>query len=98
MRCEGDERDIYIGQKYRVIGHIMKTHLTLTDVPYYCSRCLFRCQQWNDLIKHVRHFRPHQIQRGRVIASGDGQERKYIGKLTNLLSSWWKSPMLSLDE
>ena len=81
MRCKGDERDVYIGQKYRVIGHIMKTHLTLTDVPYYCSLCLFRYQQWNDLIKHVRHFRPHQIQRGRVIASGRWTEEEVYRKV-----------------
>ena len=68
MRCEGEDRNQYVGQKYRVIGHNMKTHLALTDVPYYCSLCLFRCQQWNDLIKHVCHFRPHQIQRGQVMA------------------------------
>ena len=53
------EKNQYVGQKYRVIGHIMKTHLALTDVPYYCSLCLFQCQQWNDLIK--------QIQGGQVI-------------------------------
>jgi uncharacterized protein (DUF2235 family) len=70
MRCEGEDMNQYVGQKYRVIGHILKTHLTLTDVPYYYSLCLFRCQEWNDLIKHVRHFRPHQIQRGQVIVRG----------------------------
>jgi hypothetical protein len=53
MRCEGGDMNQYVGQKYRVIGQILKTHLTLTDVPYYCSLCLFRCQEWNDLIKHV---------------------------------------------
>ena len=77
MRCEGEDRNQYVGQKYRVICHIMKTHLTLIDVPYYCNICLFRCQQWNDLIKHVGHFRPHQIQRGQVITSGRWRGETY---------------------
>jgi hypothetical protein len=28
MRCEGEDMNQYVGQKYRVIGHILKTHLT----------------------------------------------------------------------
>jgi hypothetical protein len=86
MRCEGGDMNQYVGQKYRVIGHILKTHLTLTDVPYYCSLCLFRCQEWNDLIKHV-HIKSSEA---KWSPEDDGQEKKHIERLINLLSSWWK--------
>jgi len=63
----------FIGQRYRVEGHLMKLHTELINVPYHCSLCTFRCQTWDDLVRHEHHFKPHQIQKQQLKESGRWQ-------------------------
>ena len=53
--------EIYIEAKYRVANHILKHHLSLDDVPYYCKLCLFRCFKEGELRDHVRTFGRHAL-------------------------------------
>jgi hypothetical protein len=63
----------FIGQIYRVEDHLMKLHTKLINLPYHCCLCTFRCQTWDDLVRHAYHFKPHQIQKQQLKKSGRWQ-------------------------
>ena len=50
-----------IDVKYRVADHILKYHLSLDQVPYYCTLCLFRCNEESQLLQHVSKYKRHQM-------------------------------------
>ena len=64
----------FIGQINRVEDHLMKLHTKLINLPYHCCLCTFRCQTWDDLVRHAYHFKPHQIQKQQLkkVAGGKG--------------------------
>ncbi len=42
----------YRGEKRRVVSHIYKNHIPLTQSPFYCKVCLFRSVDQESLIRH----------------------------------------------
>lgn len=59
LRCMGRDGKQVIGRKQRVEEHILKTHLSLDQVPYYCRLCLFRSTSKHHLLSHVAGYKPH---------------------------------------
>ena len=60
MRCLNEEGKRVVDRKSRIEEHLMKTHLPLTQVPYYCKLCLFRCQKREQLDHHVEVHKRHK--------------------------------------
>jgi len=48
-----------INRKGRIEDHVLKYHLPLDKVPYYCTLCLFRCTEWATLVHHVTKYSRH---------------------------------------
>lgn len=61
LRCLHRTGKEMVDARYRVENHILKTHLSLDEVPHYCTLCLFRCQKRADLEDHVRSYRRHAV-------------------------------------
>ena len=47
-------------RKSRMEAHIMKVHVPMDQVPYYCALCSFRCTERQTLLDHLRSYRPHR--------------------------------------
>lgn len=60
LRCFYREGKRFIGVKCRIEEHIMKVHLALEEVPFYCKLCLFRCQRKDQLDRHVHAHGRHR--------------------------------------
>ncbi|MCG8047847.1 MAG: hypothetical protein N0E48_19855, partial [Candidatus Thiodiazotropha endolucinida] len=58
LRCLKDHKEV-IAEKYRLEDHIRKCHLSLDQLPFYCSLCLFRCTEKTQLEDHVTKYRLH---------------------------------------
>ena len=43
----------------RLEDHIFKMHLSLSDVPFYCRLCLFRCKKREQLLSHITGYPQH---------------------------------------
>ncbi|VDI59521.1 Hypothetical predicted protein [Mytilus galloprovincialis] len=50
----------YMGQKHRVVTHILVNHVSVSRTPYFCTLCQFRCTNMDTLKQHVNFHRPHQ--------------------------------------
>ena len=50
-----------VDRRSRIEDNLMKTHLSLTQVPYYCKLCLFRCQKREKLDHHVEGHKRHKL-------------------------------------
>ena len=61
LRCCHQGGKEVIDVKARIECHIMKTHLSLDQVPFYCSLCLFRCSDKATLLEHVTKFNRHEV-------------------------------------
>ena len=48
-------------EKIRVEDHIMKMHLSLDEVPFYCSLCMFKCKMSTTLDNHLVRYRRHAL-------------------------------------
>ncbi|KAH3868559.1 hypothetical protein DPMN_031708 [Dreissena polymorpha] len=51
----------YINERYRMFDHVQKHHFALSEAPFYCSMCLFRCSTIEALLKHVTYYRRHAL-------------------------------------
>ena len=51
----------YVAEKIRVEDHIMKMHLSLDEVPFYCSLCMFKCKTPTTLDNHLVRYRRHAL-------------------------------------
>ena len=60
LRCFHQQGVSVIDVKQRIEEHIMKIHLSLDQVPFYCSLCLFRCRDRATLDDHVKNFSRHK--------------------------------------
>lgn len=60
LRCFNQQGVSVIDVKQRIEEHIMKIHLSLDQVPFYCSLCLFRCRDRATLDDHVKNFSRHK--------------------------------------
>ncbi|CAC5376834.1 unnamed protein product [Mytilus coruscus] len=57
MHCQHPES--FIAEKNRVEAHILKRHLALDKTRFYCTLCMFRCNDKNNLDRHLWSFVPH---------------------------------------
>ncbi|CAC5390203.1 Retrovirus-related Pol polyprotein from transposon 297,Retrovirus-related Pol polyprotein from transposon 17.6 [Mytilus coruscus] len=71
-----------LAEKNRVEVHILKRHLALDKARYYCTLCMFRCNDRKNLDRHLVSFVPHLRQREVQIAGN-----KYLGDLAYLKES-----------
>ena len=60
LRCLS-KRVQYVAEKIRVEDHIMKMHLSLDEVPFYCSLCMFKCKMSTTLDNHLVRYRRHAL-------------------------------------
>ena len=60
LPCYHKEGRVVINEKGRIEDHILKNHVKLDEVPYYCSLCLFRCHSLQQLNKHVTAYARHR--------------------------------------
>ncbi|MEW8446381.1 MAG: hypothetical protein AB2661_21050 [Candidatus Thiodiazotropha sp.] len=60
MPCFHKEGKETIDVRGRVEEHILKNHVSLDEVPFYCRLCLFRCQRREQLIQHVTSYARHR--------------------------------------
>lgn len=60
LRCLHRDNKEVIDVKRRMLGHIMKTHLSLDEVPHYCRLCQFRCMDRATLERHVKNYARHK--------------------------------------
>ncbi|KAH3714785.1 hypothetical protein DPMN_057486 [Dreissena polymorpha] len=44
-----------------MVDHVQKHHFALSEAPFYCSFCLFRCSTREALEKHVIDYRRHAL-------------------------------------
>ena len=49
----------YVGQKMPARFHVLKDHLKLSEVPFYCSLCYYKAFMKQQLEKHVTQFPMH---------------------------------------
>ena len=54
-----------LDRRQRLVGHLLKTHVSLDQVPYYCNLCNFRCTAKEDLARHVTNYKRHREEVGR---------------------------------
>ena len=59
LRCHYRDQKRWVDIKCRVEDHVMKMHLALEKVPFYCKLCLFRCQRKDQLVTHVTKYKRH---------------------------------------
>jgi len=70
MQKEGVKQ--VIGRKSRVEDHVMKQHLSLDEVPYYCRLCRFVTDSWTSLQGHVKGYKTHaRIRDGKGMKDSD---------------------------
>ncbi|CAC5389059.1 unnamed protein product [Mytilus coruscus] len=70
-------RESFLAEKNRIEAHILKRHLALDKARFYCTLCMFRC---ND--RHLISFVPHLRQKETQISCN-----KYLGDLAYLKES-----------
>ena len=61
LRCFSREGKRTVDIKCRIEDHIMKMHLALEEVPFYCKLCSFRCQKKEQLLQHVSGYSRHVL-------------------------------------
>ena len=60
LPCYHKEGRVLISEKGRIEDHILKNHVKLDEVPFYCSLCLFRCHSQQQLNRHVTAYARHR--------------------------------------
>ncbi|KAL4233717.1 hypothetical protein ACF0H5_008397 [Mactra antiquata] len=63
LHCERAGKS-YREARYRVMGHVLKHHLSLDETPFYCSLCMFKCTTMETLKSHVTSYCRHQLMAG----------------------------------
>ena len=53
----------------RLWSHVFKVHKALQDAPYYCTLCLFKCEDKVALDKHVSTYKAH-MSRAKPLKTG----------------------------
>ncbi|KAH3787839.1 hypothetical protein DPMN_165968 [Dreissena polymorpha] len=51
----------HINERYRMVYHVQKHHYALSEAPFYCSMCLYRCSTREALVKLVTDYRRHAL-------------------------------------
>ncbi|WAR24506.1 hypothetical protein MAR_038175 [Mya arenaria] len=55
-RCKRCDK---VGRRYQVVAHILKAHVPIERVPFFCTRCFFRCQDRDTVWNHTERYRGH---------------------------------------
>ena len=50
----------YEGSKVEAVHHVIREHVPLHTVPYYCSLCGYRCFHLRQLYNHVKNWKFHK--------------------------------------
>ena len=66
----------YVGQKMPARFHVLKDHLKLSEVPFYCSLCYYKAFTKQQLEKHVTQFPMHM--RLRVTKGAGRKDEEYF--------------------
>ncbi|KAH3884520.1 hypothetical protein DPMN_008502 [Dreissena polymorpha] len=67
-------------RKHRAIAHVLKHHVQLDRVPFYCTLCNFRCTATVDLLHHVKQYKRHVEE---VARNGITDEQTVLRQSTN---------------
>ena len=59
VRCLNEGKEVIL-EKCRLEDHIRKCHLSLDQLPFYCSLCLFRYTEKAQLKDHVSKYKWHK--------------------------------------
>lgn len=59
VRCFGTKKPVINAYKY-VVNHIRKHHLAANQSPAHCALCDYRCDNKEELLKHVDTYPPHR--------------------------------------
>ncbi len=57
-RCRDDGVAV-VDRRCRLVAHILKTHVSLDNVPFYCRLCLFRAMDRRSLFNHLTKYKRH---------------------------------------
>ena len=60
MTCHYREGRRVVDIKCRIEEHILKMHVALENVPYYCCLCLFKGQRKEQLLQHFKTCKRHR--------------------------------------
>ena len=58
-----------------MVDHVQKHHFALSEAPFYCSMCLFRCSTREALVKHVTDYRRHALMSA---MQGGGDQSRFL--------------------
>lgn len=50
----------YEGSKAEAVHHVIREHVPLHTVPYYCMLCGYRCFRLRQLQNHVKNWKFHK--------------------------------------
>jgi hypothetical protein len=59
--CETGPDGPYVAERYRVVEHIYKQHFAISETPFHCKLCQFRCTTKDALDKHVTCYKRHLL-------------------------------------
>lgn len=80
MQCGGAGAS-YVGERYRVVDHVMKHHMALDQTPFYCKLCMFRCTTLDQLDRHVTSYKRHVTMAAMPEYQGDAS--RYLVRNSN---------------
>ena len=63
-----------------MVGHVLKTHIPMDRVPFYCTLCSFRCEDRETLVAHIKKYRRH---RDEEIKSGTPDYTQILKRAAN---------------
>lgn len=67
-------------RKGRLVAHLLKTHVSLDQVPFSCSLCNFRCTDRAQLLRHITRYQRH---REEVIRLGSVNNKTVLRRSQN---------------
>ena len=50
-----------VDRKGRLMGDVLKDHVPIDRVPFYCAYFSFRCQEKSTLLDHMKNYKRHRV-------------------------------------
>lgn len=69
-----------VDRRARLIGHVLKNHISLDRAPFGCRMCNFRCTEKEDLASHVEYYARHKEEAKRI---GGNRSKALLTQSTN---------------
>lgn len=60
LRCHYQEGRRVVDIKCRLEDHVLRNHVPLEEVPFFCSLCLYKCQQREQILSHFTSCKRHK--------------------------------------